>query len=122
MATMMFHSGDDQEEQEHKVTKKRKSRGFFAWLFGMQPEDEKEDWDEVKETARATLLKALQNERNNVEELEKVLLSSAEEGCSFTLHAFTTDNFLRDFESNTLEKAFPLQFPGTPDQSFPHLP
>eukprot|EP00977_Amphora_coffeiformis_P018777 scaffold6717_cov160-Amphora_coffeaeformis.AAC.5 len=64
-----------EEEKEKKVVKKRKSRGFFAWLFGIRSDEDEdeEEWEELKDTARSTLLQALQNERNNVEELESVV-------------------------------------------------
>jgi chromosome segregation ATPase len=62
------------EEKEEYSTKRRQSRGFFAWLFGFGQSDD-EDWEDLKETARSTLLKALQNERNNVDELETSVAS-----------------------------------------------
>jgi DNA repair exonuclease SbcCD ATPase subunit len=61
-----------EEGKERRTAKKKKSRGFFAWLFGFGSEDD-DDLDELRDTARSTLLQALQNERGNVEELENAL-------------------------------------------------
>lgn len=60
------------EERGSKGAKKGKRRGFFAWLFRFGVEEE-EDLDELRDTARSTLLQALQNERSNVEELENTV-------------------------------------------------
>lgn len=53
--------------------RKRKKRGFFAWLFGIGRDDSDDDEERLQELAKSTLLRALQRERNNVDELEAVL-------------------------------------------------
>jgi hypothetical protein len=62
---------------KNNKNKQKKRRGFFSWLFGWNSDDDDDDddddWDRVHEAARSTLLKALQTERNNVEELESAV-------------------------------------------------
>ncbi|KAI2489462.1 hypothetical protein MHU86_25122 [Fragilaria crotonensis] len=55
--------------------RKKKKRGFFAWLFGINSREE-EDEDKLQsaqEFARSTLLRALQAERDSVNELDNAL-------------------------------------------------
>ena len=64
--------------------RKKKKRGFWAWLFGWGDDDNEvnrhnqDDLQDVYEQARATLLQALQTERNNVHELEGIVTSLQE--------------------------------------------
>ena len=68
------------KKQEHK---RRKKRGFWAWLFGFESDDRVDDSSEgeqerlraAQELARSTLLHALQTERASVEELEASLIT-----------------------------------------------
>lgn len=63
--------------------KRRKKRGFWAWLFGFDSEEKIDDSTEgeqerlraAQELARSTLLHALQTERASVEELEASLIT-----------------------------------------------
>jgi uncharacterized protein YlxW (UPF0749 family) len=63
--------------------KRRKKRGFWAWLFGFESEEKVDDSAEgeqerlraAQELARSTLLHALQTERASVEELEASLIT-----------------------------------------------
>ncbi|GKY95235.1 hypothetical protein MPSEU_000486300 [Mayamaea pseudoterrestris] len=64
----------EDEEESFRKKKTKKKRGLVAWLFGWGGEDE-EDLDSVYGEARSTLLKALQTERNSVDELESVVAS-----------------------------------------------
>jgi hypothetical protein len=48
---------------------------------------------------------------DNTQQLKEILLELKKKGNDFSLASYSTDNILRDFESHTLEKAFPLQFP-----------
>jgi hypothetical protein len=52
---------------------------LFGWLFGWGGDDD-DGWDEMHEAAKSTLLRALQTERNNVEELESVTFCSKQLG------------------------------------------
>ena len=71
---------DFKRKQEHK---RRKKRGFWAWLFGFESDDKVDDSSEgeqerlraAQELARSTLLHALQTERASVEELEASLIT-----------------------------------------------
>ena len=65
------HRLDDGIGTYRQKTKKKK--GFFAWLFGGSDNDI--DLGEAFDTARSTLLEALQAERNSVEELELIVAS-----------------------------------------------
>lgn len=66
-----------------QALKRRKKRGFWAWLFGFDSEDKVDDSVEgeqerlraAQELARSTLLHALQTERASVEELEASLIT-----------------------------------------------
>jgi hypothetical protein len=63
--------------------KRRKKKGFWAWLFGFESEEKVDDSAEgeqerlraAQELARSTLLHALQTERASVEELEASLIT-----------------------------------------------
>lgn len=68
---------DGEDYETFRKKKKKRKRGFFAWLFGWGREDDDsmDNVDEVYEQARSTLLKALQTERNNVDELEMAVAS-----------------------------------------------
>lgn len=63
--------------------KRRKKKGFWAWLFGFDSEDKIDDSSDgeqerlraAQELARSTLLHALQTERSSVEELEASLIT-----------------------------------------------
>jgi hypothetical protein len=48
---------------------------------------------------------------DNLEQNREVMLEFKKKGHKFTLSSYSTKNILRDFESNSFEKAFPLQFP-----------
>lgn len=63
--------------------KRRKKRGFWAWIFGFDSEDKEDDSSDgeqerfraAQDLARSTLLHALQTERASVEELEASLIT-----------------------------------------------
>ncbi|KAL7521507.1 hypothetical protein ACHAWX_006186 [Stephanocyclus meneghinianus] len=63
--------------------KRRKKKGFWAWLFGFESEEREDDSSgeeqerlrAAQELARSTLLHALQTERSNVEELEAAVMT-----------------------------------------------
>ncbi|KAL3785968.1 hypothetical protein HJC23_005677 [Cyclotella cryptica] len=63
--------------------KRRKKKGFWAWLFGFESEEREDDTSgeeqerlrAAQELARSTLLHALQTERANVEELEAAVVT-----------------------------------------------
>ena len=63
---------------------RRKKRGFWEWLFGKlfgfghdgddgDGDASAYDWDKLHDTARSTLIEALQTERNTVEQLESMV-------------------------------------------------
>ena len=84
LATMIeehrLNEGDTNSVKQRKE-KKQKTFNFWAWLFGWNTEEENDDdlyekdHQDIYETARSTLLTALQNERNNVNELESTIMT-----------------------------------------------
>jgi hypothetical protein len=66
-------SVEDEEESFRKKKTKRR-RGLLAWLFGWNG-DTDDTLDGAYGEARSTLLKALQTERNSVDELESAVAS-----------------------------------------------
>jgi hypothetical protein len=48
---------------------------------------------------------------DTLEQNRQVILELKKKGHAFTLASYSTKNILRDFESHSFEKAFPLQFP-----------
>lgn len=70
------HRLRDEGTEFHHTKKKKKRRGFFAWLFGFGSVSDHdgfgndEAYEEMQEAARSTLLAALRTERNSVSELE----------------------------------------------------
>jgi chromosome segregation ATPase len=74
LAGMIERHRLEQGLELYSKKKHKKSRGFFGWLFGSSSNDD-DGWDEMHEAARSTLLRALQTERNNVEELESAVTS-----------------------------------------------
>lgn len=70
------HRIDRQQEQEQFKRRQKPKRGFWAWLFGRAKDDAYVDDDSLEaayEQARTSLLKALQTERQNVDELESIV-------------------------------------------------
>ena len=53
-------------------SQKKPKRSFFSWLFGINPVSD-EDYEDLQDRARSTLLKALNEERKSVEELESIV-------------------------------------------------
>lgn len=77
LATMIESARLDSERDRYLVERnsRKKKRGFFAWLFGINSREE-EDEDKLQsaqEFARSTLLRALQAERDSVNELDNAL-------------------------------------------------
>ena len=85
LATMIEEhrlSETDTTIKKKRRNKKKKAFNLFAWLFGWttdhendddQDQDEHTDRQDLYDTARSTLLTALQNERDNVNELESTI-------------------------------------------------
>lgn len=63
---------DERDRYVAERMRKKKQRGFFAWLFGIGDGVDGEE-ERLQELARSTLLRALQTERDNVHELEAIL-------------------------------------------------
>jgi hypothetical protein len=59
--------------------KAQEEQSLFGWLFGWGGDDD-DGWDEMHEAAKSTLLRALQTERYNVEELEYAVTSAKQLG------------------------------------------
>lgn len=78
-------------------SQQKKKPGFFAWLFGFGgtgAADDQDDYREMHETARSTLLAALRTERNSVSELETAVATLQQNNSAIAEQVHSRDQIL----------------------------
>jgi predicted nucleic acid-binding Zn-ribbon protein len=81
--------------------KRNRKMGFFAWLFsfGASLNDEEDDYREVYDEARSSLLAALQSERNCVSELEAALVSLQQNNSAISEQVQSRDQIIDELNN-----------------------
>jgi chromosome segregation ATPase len=87
--------------REGTSKKKKRKMGFFAWLFnfGASSDDEDDDYNEVYDEARSSLLLALQSERNSVSELEAALLTLQQNNSAISEQVQSRDQIIDELNN-----------------------